>query len=638
MITNVLDQKRMDAFAQLSMLRSAIATIAPEDRELTVIDEMMAKLHSRQYIVAVVGEFNRGKSSLINALLGMNVLPADITPTTATINRVVYSDVPYSRLHMLNGQVEEIPLTMLKGRVTKLSQEVQSAAEQVEEAVIGYPTVFCRNNISILDTPGLNESEDMDALTFERTQQADALIYTIHALIPFSTSEAKAVCRLLEYPNIRHILFTVGFIDQVPADEHERMLTLIRKRILKHTDRLIDEDTTLDSEEAERRKAIIHQAVVLGISAKMALDAFVNGSIEQLQASGIEAYKKALMTRLTAQQDEWVAFEILPYLKKTASTFGNAAQRSLQGLDARIQITQTALSAARSLLETLPTEAIRAGLAWENGLIQQIGSSEECSQKLRALIQAKQEQEVPQKTNEETPLVNEFHRSVSNGLSGWIKQKVKETGLYRDNSDPRIHGIEIGFNVAKLTIAEDWKPQINAAAQMQYADFQRTVERAAQQALEHIHTAAEALSQMEKQLPDMLWKPAESDRIDLLYDEHTQELYNVQTGNLTIGSVNFVIQHLAKTLADKLYAIVTKRMEEIKRPVLLEAYSAKTKGIELLVPLETALEKLRQQRNELQGQIESIRKFLLGAHDESFFETNEPAVSTDAEQNNLTEE
>lgn len=206
MMTNVLDQERMDAFAQLSMLRSAIATIAPEDRELSVIDDMMAKLHSRQYVVAVVGEFNRGKSSLINALLGMNVLPADITPTTATINRVVYSVIPYSRLHMRNGQVEEIPLTMLKGRVTKLSQEAQSAAEQVEEAVIGYPTVFCRNNISILDTPGLNESVDMDALTFERTQQADALIYTIHALIPFSTSEAKAVCRLLEYPNIRHIL------------------------------------------------------------------------------------------------------------------------------------------------------------------------------------------------------------------------------------------------------------------------------------------------------------------------------------------------------------------------------------------------------------------------------------------------
>ena len=47
---------------------------------------------SQVYRVAVIGEFKRGKSSLINALLGADVLPTDILPMTAAINRVLYGE------------------------------------------------------------------------------------------------------------------------------------------------------------------------------------------------------------------------------------------------------------------------------------------------------------------------------------------------------------------------------------------------------------------------------------------------------------------------------------------------------------------------------------------------------------------
>ena len=166
------DQEKMDAFAELKMLRQTIAAFSPNDPELAAIDDMLGKLRARQYTVAVVGEFNRGKSSLINALLGMSVLPADITPTTATVNRVVYSETPYVRLHMRNGETEGVSMSMLKDRVTKLSAEAQSAAEAVKEAEIGYPTVFCKNNVAILDTPGLNDCAEMDALTFAKMEKA----------------------------------------------------------------------------------------------------------------------------------------------------------------------------------------------------------------------------------------------------------------------------------------------------------------------------------------------------------------------------------------------------------------------------------------------------------------------------------
>ena len=52
------------------------------------IKDTLAKVADEHFEVAIVGEFKRGKSTLINALLGQEVLPADVLPATATLNRV----------------------------------------------------------------------------------------------------------------------------------------------------------------------------------------------------------------------------------------------------------------------------------------------------------------------------------------------------------------------------------------------------------------------------------------------------------------------------------------------------------------------------------------------------------------------
>lgn len=614
-MSNIMDRERMNAFAQLTLLRNAIANVAPEDPELKVIDSLLDKLHSRPYALAVVGEFNRGKSSLINALLGMNVLPADITPTTATINRVVYSDIPYAHLHMRDGRVEEIPLAMLKGRVTKLSEEAQSAAAQVEEAVIGYPTVFCKNNIAILDTPGLNESEDMDALTVERCQEADALIYTIHALIPFSISEAEAVCRLLEYSRVRHVLFTVGFMDQVPPEEHERMLTLIRKRILKLTSRILDEDTLLEPEEVQRRKDILAGAEVLGVSAKAALDAFVNGSMEQLQLSGIEHYKKELMARLTAQQDEWVAHEIRPYVEKTTAIFNDVVERNLSAMDLRITDARKHLDDARQLIGNIPASAGALGERWKQNVLEALGSEEECAQKLRAIMQ----ESIPDlPAAEPTPAPQS-----ASGIFGWIKGKAKEAGLYRDSDDPRIQGAARGFEKAKEILVQEWVPSINSASEGYYAELLANLNQLAVGLLTHLRQARDVLEENIVTIPEEL-TAANTPRYCLLYDTLLQDLTAMKSGPLNLGPLDVTIQLLSKALAHKLYALCATRMDEVEAGVLLLAGTMQKEAQGVLAPLSNAMDKLRRKRDELHGQINSVRRFLLGQKEAAVPEAEQP--------------
>jgi predicted GTPase len=74
------------------------------------IKETLEKTAQEHFEVAIVGEFKRGKSTLINAMLGQEVLPADVLPATATLNRVTYSEEPYVQVEYKNGNSEKVDL------------------------------------------------------------------------------------------------------------------------------------------------------------------------------------------------------------------------------------------------------------------------------------------------------------------------------------------------------------------------------------------------------------------------------------------------------------------------------------------------------------------------------------------------
>lgn len=60
-----------------------------------------------RYKILVLGEFKRGKSTLVNALLGRSILPMDVLPETATLNEIVYSEKPFVKVFYSNSLVED---------------------------------------------------------------------------------------------------------------------------------------------------------------------------------------------------------------------------------------------------------------------------------------------------------------------------------------------------------------------------------------------------------------------------------------------------------------------------------------------------------------------------------------------------
>jgi predicted GTPase len=276
------------------------------DRRLyDTLEETKNLIKTRKYNVAIMGEFKRGKSTLLNSLLGVPVLPADATPTTAAISRITYGSKERAVLFFCDGTSEEIPFDGLKDHTTKLTENGQAVSASLKEAVLYYPSVICQNYIDLIDTPGLNDEAKMTQITIDLLPEVDAVILPIHARFPFSSTEKLFVCQLLESDNVRDIIFVVTFLDQLDEDDYiyENYMKALSDRIRNEVFTALDES---EAEEATVKKAhvILDHLQICGLSAFMALKAFTTNNKALLNESRFPEFRKMLLSSLTAGQSE----------------------------------------------------------------------------------------------------------------------------------------------------------------------------------------------------------------------------------------------------------------------------------------------------------------------------------------------
>src|SRR5438128_10614249 len=99
-----MDEKKAAIRAVLTDLAAAADAAGLPWMARDVRDTRLPKLDEERYSVVVLGEFNHGKSTFINALLGEAVLPAGITPTTAVLAHITHGPRASATLVMESGE------------------------------------------------------------------------------------------------------------------------------------------------------------------------------------------------------------------------------------------------------------------------------------------------------------------------------------------------------------------------------------------------------------------------------------------------------------------------------------------------------------------------------------------------------
>ncbi|WP_124100836.1 dynamin family protein [Ruminococcus sp. Marseille-P6503] len=274
------------------------------------IRETIEKSDDDHFEVAIVGEFKRGKSTLINALLGQEVLPADVLPATATLNRVTYSEEPYVQVEYKNGTSERVDIDQLENYVTKLTAEAEEKAETVKEATVYYDTDFCRNNVDIIDTPGLNDDEQMTNVTLSILPKIDAAVFVISANSPFSQFEKDFLEKKMLTSDVGRIIFVVNCFGTFSQEDENKIVETVRSRITKYVMDKAKKVMGEDSREFAVYKRKIGTPRVIGLYAKRALTAKTIEDEKLLEESNFPEFEKALETMLTKERGV-IALQIL---------------------------------------------------------------------------------------------------------------------------------------------------------------------------------------------------------------------------------------------------------------------------------------------------------------------------------------
>src|SRR5690606_29257260 len=155
----------------------------------------------------VLGEFNHGKTTFVNALLGDEVLPVGITPTTAAINHVIHAEGPRARAVLAEGGEEALEVHSLSDWITVGG----ARARDVAYVEVGYPADILRENITLVDTPGVNDLNEQRAeITYGYVPRADAVIFLLDAGQALKDSEREFLASHVLEGSRDRMIFVLG--------------------------------------------------------------------------------------------------------------------------------------------------------------------------------------------------------------------------------------------------------------------------------------------------------------------------------------------------------------------------------------------------------------------------------------------
>jgi GTPase Era involved in 16S rRNA processing len=193
-------------------------------------------LESNVFTVVVVGEFNRGKSTLLNALFGRDILPVGATPTTAFVTILRYSEVQQIQVHHVGGRIEEVAFS--EDAVKAIVSSVTSPSTEIDFVEVGIPHTLLKAGIVYVDTPGVADlNRDRVEVTYRFVPRADAVIFVLDSTEAVTGSEIDFLESTILTRGIDRLLFVLNFADQLKTEDRRTAAERAQNRLALALDR-----------------------------------------------------------------------------------------------------------------------------------------------------------------------------------------------------------------------------------------------------------------------------------------------------------------------------------------------------------------------------------------------------------------
>jgi len=262
------------------LIRETIGPAGTDERLREEGTELLSRLAEDRFNVAVVGRFSRGKTSLMNAVLGADRLPTGILPLTSVITVVRYGSKEQALVHYVHGSLpQEISLDQLPDFVTQEGNPGNSRG--VESVEVQIPSETLLRGFSFVDTPGLGSPVAESASeTYGFFPEMDAVVLVTSFEAALSAEEVEFLRQAVQ--GARKTFLVVNKLDLVSGEEREKVMRHVEERLSREVGRT--------------------EIGVFAVSARDGLDAKLRDNANKLQKSGLPLFEEALVRFLTAEK------------------------------------------------------------------------------------------------------------------------------------------------------------------------------------------------------------------------------------------------------------------------------------------------------------------------------------------------
>jgi translation elongation factor EF-1alpha len=229
------------------------------------------KLSKQHLNLVVLGQFKRGKTTVINAMLGDNVLPSAVVPLTSIITRLTYNEKKTAQVRFYNESKKDIPFPEIGDYVTEKGNPDNTKG--VDHVEIGYPSEYLRQGIVLVDTPGIGSTfAHNTAVAYNYLPSMDAGIFVVSGDPPLSEAEYTYLDSIKGY--VAKIFFLFNKIDTMSEQEYTESLDFTRGLLGK--------------------KLGIGDIRILPVSARQALQARLEHNDELFRKSNFRQFEESL--------------------------------------------------------------------------------------------------------------------------------------------------------------------------------------------------------------------------------------------------------------------------------------------------------------------------------------------------------
>jgi GTP-binding protein EngB required for normal cell division len=293
-------------------------------------EELREKIEKNTFNLVVVGQFKRGKTSLINALLGADILPVAVVPLTSIVTIMTYGDALRVRVYFNDGRITEIKPESLPEYVTEKGNPKN--IKDVSEVVITYPSPYLKDGVRLIDTPGVGSIYQHNTdVAYQYLPKSDAAMFLLSVDQPMSKAELDFLRDVKEYSN--KIFFLLNKADYFNEKELQESIEFSRD-VLK--------------------EAMGTDVRIFPISARLALEGKVLGDGDILKKSRLPEFSEVLNRFLMEEKGRVLILSVANNLLRLLSQSRFELELEIKSLSTPIDELQKKIS----VFETKKQEAL----------------------------------------------------------------------------------------------------------------------------------------------------------------------------------------------------------------------------------------------------------------------------------------